>query len=89
MPDEQLPIAAVLCAAGASIRMGGIKKEYLPIPKNPLTVLGSALSAFTACPRINRIVIATPPSSQTEARVALGELLSDHWHKRVLFVDGG
>ncbi|MCL2602736.1 MAG: 2-C-methyl-D-erythritol 4-phosphate cytidylyltransferase, partial [Treponema sp.] len=79
----------VLCAAGASIRMGGIKKEYLPIPKNPLTVLGSALSAFTACPRISRIVIATPPSSQTEARVALGELLSDHWHKRVLFVDGG
>ena len=89
MPDDQLSVAAVICAAGASMRMGGVKKELLPMPEKPFTVLGSALSAFAACPRINRIVIAVSPGSEEEARAALGELLTGSEQDRVLFADGG
>jgi len=82
MPDDQLSVAAVICAAGASMRMGGVKKEFLPMPEKPLTVLGSALSAFTACPRISRVVIAVSPGSRVE--ILVGDVQG-----RVLFADGG
>jgi 2-C-methyl-D-erythritol 4-phosphate cytidylyltransferase len=65
-------IAAVICAAGSSSRMGGIKKEYLPLPgeANSLTVLGSAVSAFAAVPEIKTIVIVTPEEPETGEKAA-------------------
>ncbi|MDR2658962.1 MAG: 2-C-methyl-D-erythritol 4-phosphate cytidylyltransferase [Spirochaetaceae bacterium] len=69
-----MSIAAVITAAGSSTRMGGHKKEYLPLPKTqsagiettfntadePLTVLGAAVSSFASCGRIDTIVITVP-----------------------------
>lgn len=90
--------AALICAAGASTRMGGVKKEYQILPgafdgdKNPLTVLGAAVSAFAALPEISLIVIAIPPGSlseEAEARAALGEALSGGGKAPVYLVNGG
>jgi 2-C-methyl-D-erythritol 4-phosphate cytidylyltransferase len=96
--------AAVISAAGSSSRMGGVKKEYLPLPpvrpgENPretlfpLTVLGAAVSAFASCPRIGLIVITVPPdgeNGESAARSCLPPgLLSEAGHGRVLFVSGG
>ncbi len=77
-------IAAVITAAGASTRMGGIKKEYRPLGDGiydsagkPLTVLGSAVLAFASCPEIDPIVITVPNNSETgeaAARAALPAL---------------
>jgi 2-C-methyl-D-erythritol 4-phosphate cytidylyltransferase len=63
-------IAAVITAAGSSRRMGGLKKEYLPLSPEqtdpdgkPLSVLGAATLAFAASPRISLVVITVPPLS--------------------------
>jgi len=73
-------IAVVICAAGSSRRMGGEKKEYLPLVKGkPLTVLGAAFGAFASCPEIGPIVITVPPDEKNgEAKACLPhELLSN------------
>jgi 2-C-methyl-D-erythritol 4-phosphate cytidylyltransferase len=59
-------LAAVICAAGSSTRMGGVKKEYLLLHDAPdsLTVLGAAVSAFAAIPEIRTIVIAVPEDKE-------------------------
>jgi 2-C-methyl-D-erythritol 4-phosphate cytidylyltransferase len=60
-------IAAVICAAGTSSRMGGVKKEYRLLDGcvdsggRPLTVLGAAFSAFASVPRITLCAVAVPP----------------------------
>ncbi|MDR1173997.1 MAG: 2-C-methyl-D-erythritol 4-phosphate cytidylyltransferase, partial [Treponema sp.] len=61
-------IAAIITAAGFSRRMGGLKKEYLPLSPEqpgpdgkPLSVLGAAVLAFASSPRISRLVITVPP----------------------------
>jgi 2-C-methyl-D-erythritol 4-phosphate cytidylyltransferase len=67
-------IAAVICAAGSSSRMGGMKKEYrlLPRPaganhdKEHLTVLGAALRAFASFTEISPIVITVPDEENAE-----------------------
>jgi 2-C-methyl-D-erythritol 2,4-cyclodiphosphate synthase/2-C-methyl-D-erythritol 4-phosphate cytidylyltransferase len=90
------PIAAIICAAGSSKRMGGRKKEYLALPSfskenllsTPLTVLGAAVSAFAALPQIKPIVITVPPGEESEARSRLPkELISEN--ERIFFVSGG
>ncbi|MCL1931502.1 MAG: 2-C-methyl-D-erythritol 4-phosphate cytidylyltransferase, partial [Treponema sp.] len=53
-------VAAIICAAGASARMGGVKKEYRLLPGDNLTVLGAAVSAFAAVAAVKTIVIAVP-----------------------------
>ncbi|MDR0558425.1 MAG: 2-C-methyl-D-erythritol 4-phosphate cytidylyltransferase [Treponema sp.] len=63
--NDGLSIAAVICAAGYSSRMGGVKKEYRKLDAlddegNPLTVLGAVVTAFAASSRIDTIVIAVP-----------------------------
>jgi len=83
----QISVAAILCAAGSSNRMGGIKKELLPLPEKPFTVLGAALSAFAASPRIGPIVITVPPGAEEEVRASLPPELRSGDH--VLFVPGG
>ncbi|GHV29830.1 2-C-methyl-D-erythritol 4-phosphate cytidylyltransferase [Spirochaetia bacterium] len=94
-------IAAVITAAGSSSRMGGgIKKEYRPLGPGindsdgrPLTVLGAALSAFAANPRIGTIIITIPAnvaSAEAEARAALPvSLLMKGDRPRIRFVPGG
>jgi 2-C-methyl-D-erythritol 4-phosphate cytidylyltransferase len=80
--------AAVICAAGASARMGGIKKEYQKLDSNA-TVLGSAVCAFTAVPSIEVIVIAVCADTREEARAVLAPETLSAQKPKVLFVDGG
>ena len=93
MQAMQISVAAILCAAGSSRRfagsMGGVKKEYAPLPGKNLTVLGAALGAFASSPRIETIVITVPPGAEEEARASLGEALAGQEHSRILFVSGG
>ena len=80
--------AAVICAAGASARMGGIKKEYQKL-NTGLTVLGSAVCAFSAVPSIEIIVIAVCADTQEQARAALSPETLSTQKPKVLFVNGG
>jgi 2-C-methyl-D-erythritol 4-phosphate cytidylyltransferase len=87
-------IEAVICAAGSSFRMGGAKKEYLRLPgaSDSLTVLGAAVSAFTAVPEIRTIVIVVPEVTETgeaAARNALSPEILDGTSPIVRFVTGG
>jgi len=87
-------IAAVICAAGSSARMGGAKKEYLPLPgvSDSLTVLGAAVCAFTAVPEIRIIVIVVPEAPETgeiTARNALPPEILAGSPQKVRFVTGG
>jgi 2-C-methyl-D-erythritol 4-phosphate cytidylyltransferase len=88
-------IAAVICAAGSSSRMGGVKKEYLRLPgeSDSLTVLGAAVSAFVAVPEINTIVIVVPEDAETReaaARKALPpEILAGNAGPTLRFTTGG
>jgi 2-C-methyl-D-erythritol 4-phosphate cytidylyltransferase len=87
-------IAAVICAAGSSTRMGGAKKEYLPLPgaSDSLTVLGAAVSAFTAVPEIRTIIIVVPEEPETgeaAARKALSPEILNGTCPTVRFVTGG
>jgi 2-C-methyl-D-erythritol 4-phosphate cytidylyltransferase len=80
--------AAIILAAGNSLRMGGLKKEYQEIKSN-LTALGSAVSAFIKVPSVRIIVIAVPVNGEADARKALppGYLSSEN--PKILFVNGG
>jgi 2-C-methyl-D-erythritol 4-phosphate cytidylyltransferase len=80
--------AAVICAAGASVRMGGIKKEYRKL-NTGATVLGSAVLAFASVPAIELIVIAVCADSQDAAREALAPETLSAQRPKVLFVNGG
>ncbi|GHV95169.1 2-C-methyl-D-erythritol 4-phosphate cytidylyltransferase [Spirochaetia bacterium] len=88
--------AAVICAAGSSSRMGGLKKEYRLLPETggaqALTVLGAAVSAFAGISCISTIVIAVPADAEigeAAARKALpAELLAGE-RPRLFFVPGG
>jgi 2-C-methyl-D-erythritol 4-phosphate cytidylyltransferase len=78
-------IAAIITAAGSSVRMGGIKKEYRPLPGrfdskgNPLTVLGAAVEAFTSVKEICSVIIVVPPGGEQAARAALPPLTEPAW----------
>ena len=83
-------IAAVICAAGSSSRMGGIKKEFQRLnPADSLTVLGSAVSAFASVPSIEVIVIAVNENCEAAAREALPPEYFSVQKPKVLFVNGG
>ena len=83
-------IAAVICAAGSSSRMGGIKKEFQRLnPDDSLTVLGSAVSAFVAVPSVEVIVIAVNENCEAAAREALPPECFTAGRPKVLFVNGG
>jgi len=92
MQTTMTSIAAIICAAGSSRRMGGAKKEYLSLPslskENPLTVLGAAVSAFASLPQIKPIVITVPPGEENEARARLPKELQSE-NERIRFVSGG
>ena len=84
-------IAAVICAAGASRRMGGVKKEFLPLKESgsALTVLGAAVFAFASVPSIKTIVIAIPENGEQAARQALPPELLSKKRPAIRFVPGG
>jgi 2-C-methyl-D-erythritol 4-phosphate cytidylyltransferase len=88
------PWAAVIAAAGRSSRMGGRKKEYLPLPgasdADPLSVLAASVAAFAAFPEINPLVIVVPPEGEYEARASLPRrFLEPGRRPAVLFAPGG
>jgi len=89
----RLSVAAVICAAGSSSRMGTGKKEYLPLPGGGhLTVLGAAVAAFASCPRVETIVVAVPAGEEGIARSCLPEELlarEGGIEGGILFVEGG
>jgi 2-C-methyl-D-erythritol 4-phosphate cytidylyltransferase len=93
-PTEK-KVAVVICAAGSSVRMGGLKKEYrllLAEAGRRLTVLGAAVSAFAAVSRVETIVIAVPKDPKTgeaAARQALPPELLAASHPRIVFTPGG
>ncbi|MDR0662696.1 MAG: 2-C-methyl-D-erythritol 4-phosphate cytidylyltransferase [Spirochaetaceae bacterium] len=83
-------IAAIITAAGSSTRMGGTKKEYLPLQGG--TVLGSAVSVFSDSPRVGLIVITVPANAddgEYAARRALPERLFKENSPFIVFVPGG
>jgi 2-C-methyl-D-erythritol 4-phosphate cytidylyltransferase len=84
-------IAAVICAAGSSLRMGGVKKEYLLLPgaSDSPTVLGAAVSAFTTVPEISTIVIVVPEDTETGETAARNALSPEIPAGRVRFTTGG
>ena len=86
-----IQIAAVICAAGASSRTGGIKKEYqkLKDSEKDLTVLGAAVSAFAAVPSMEIIVIAVPENGEAAAREALPPEYLTESRPKLLFINGG
>jgi len=88
---EDLPVAAVICAAGASLRMGGVKKEFQKLKDHPesLTVLGAAYSAFAKVSSINTIIIAINENKLAAARKALPKGCLALKKPKVLFVTGG
>jgi len=80
--------AAVICAAGASARMGGVKKEYQRL-NSGLTVLGSAVLAFASVPSVEIIVIAVRENTHEDARASLAPETLSAQKPKVLFVNGG
>jgi len=80
--------AAVICAAGASARMGGVKKEYQKL-KSGVTVLGSAVLAFASVPSVEIIVIAVRENTHEDARASLAPETLSAQKPKVLFVNGG
>jgi 2-C-methyl-D-erythritol 4-phosphate cytidylyltransferase len=74
--------------------MGGIKKEYLLLSSESesLTVLGAAVLAFAACPRVSLIAITVPLDAEKgewAARKALPESLFSEGKPQIIFVPGG
>ena len=82
-------VAAVICAAGSSSRMGGIKKEYQKLNDSSLTVLGSAVRAFAAVQSVEIIVIVIPANEEEAARRALPQECLTASKQKILFVTGG
>jgi len=80
--------AVIICAAGSSSRMGGIKKEYQKL-KTGYTVLGAAVSAFAAVPSVKIIVISVPENGEAAARKALPPEYLTAQRPEILFVNGG
>jgi len=84
-------VAVVICAAGSSARMGGIKKEYQKLEDcaECLTVLGSAVRAFSSVPSVETIVIAVPENGEDSARKALPPEFLAAQKPKLFFVNGG
>jgi 2-C-methyl-D-erythritol 4-phosphate cytidylyltransferase len=95
----EIPIGVVICAAGSSSRIGGVKKEYRFLPGasdpegKPLTVLGAAVSAFAAVQRIVFLAIAVPADAERGEAAARAALPSRFFIPKgrpsILFVPGG
>ena len=76
-------VVAIIVAGGGGRRMGGgLPKQFLPLGGRPL--LDRTLSAFTASPQVDGVVLALPPSVSDEMKASYRSV------KKVLaVVDGG
>ena len=84
------PVAAIILAAGASMRMGGIKKEFQRLkPDSDLTVLGSSVCAFASVSSVEIIVIAVPLNAEDAARNALDPVCLSAAKPKIIFANGG
>jgi len=81
--------AVVICAAGKSSRMGGIKKEYQKLDGSNLTVLGSCVRVFASVRSVGIIVIAVSPDEEDAARRSLPEECLQAFGGKILFAAGG
>jgi len=84
-----ISFAAVISAAGSSSRMGGVKKEYLPLAPGGMTVLGAVVAAFASCPGIGTIAVAVRPgdeNGEAASKIPAEILYGD---KHIIFVPGG
>lgn len=85
-----LPAYLVIVAAGNSTRMGGIKKEYLPMNKG--TVISQVLRSFLEAYSFEKVAIAIPRNGQEKAKAAIfsDSEISELINKTSLFlVEGG
>jgi 2-C-methyl-D-erythritol 4-phosphate cytidylyltransferase/2-C-methyl-D-erythritol 4-phosphate cytidylyltransferase/2-C-methyl-D-erythritol 2,4-cyclodiphosphate synthase len=91
-------IAAIICAAGSSSRMGGIKKEYRFLNEvddegNPLSVLASCIRSFSAVHEIHHIVITVPDDplngEESARRIIPSYLQNNPSGPKIFFVAGG
>ena len=85
--------AGLVTAAGASTRVGGLKKEYRAFSSDDagtLSVLGASVSVLADSGAVDVIVVSVPPRGEAEARAALpARLLERNAAPPVLFVEGG
>lgn len=79
--------AAVIVAAGRSVRFGGIKKEYRLL--DGLPVLAHSVRLFLARPECAAVVVVVPVGGGNDARNALGDELVIGAGPRLLFAEGG
>jgi len=79
--------AAIILAAGSSLRMCGVKKEFQKLTDDGLTVLCSAVSAFTEFAGI--IIIVIPENEEAAARAVLPPALFANKEFKISFVIGG
>jgi len=76
-------VVAIIVAAGGGSRMGGdLPKQFLPLGGRPL--LDRTLSAFTASPRVDGVVLSLPPSLSNEVKESYRSVA-----KIIAVVDGG
>lgn len=79
--------AAVVAAAGRSVRFGGEKKEYRLL--DGLPVLTHSVKLFLDTPGCAAVVVVVPPDGEAEARSALGDAFLTRAGPRLLFAEGG
>lgn len=79
--------AAVIAAAGRSVRFGGAKKEYELL--DGLPVLAHSVKLFIEAPDCAAVAVVVPPGGEAEARAAVGPALVTRAGPRLLFVEGG
>ncbi|HCM27082.1 MAG TPA: 2-C-methyl-D-erythritol 4-phosphate cytidylyltransferase [Treponema sp.] len=90
-------IAAVVTAAGSSVRMGGLKKEYRPLEEGllddegrPFSVLASAVEPFLRHRGMGVVVLSVPRGGEERAREALPRsFLREGQPVPLVFVEGG
>lgn len=94
--DAASRTAAVICAAGSSSRMGGIKKEYQKLKSagisadiKEITVLGASVRAFAAVPSVEIIVIVICANTETAAREAVPPEFLTAERPKLFFTNGG
>ncbi len=77
-------IGVVIVAAGTSIRMGGVDKQFARLGGRP--VLAHTVAAFEAAPEVDAIAIVVNPATAAEV-AALGR--AEGWRKVVATPAGG
>lgn len=82
-----MAFAAVVVAAGKSLRFGGLKKEYRLLDDRP--VIAYSLSVFLDMKECLSVVAVVPSGGVAEARSVLGAGFLDAAGSRLSFTEGG